>query len=208
MFQRNVPGQTEALAHATVGIAGCGGLGSNVAVSLVRAGIGRIILADFDRIDLSNLNRQHFFRSDLGRLKVDALEDHLRNINPDVKITRHACLLDSESAIACFHEAEVLIEAFDRAESKRWLIEAWCSAFPERPIICGNGISGAGSTSTLRVQRIGRIVMCGDGVTDMSAGLSAPRVAIVANMQANEAVDYFIKRGRIEKNEISSKLGV
>ncbi len=193
IFERNVPDQTNALREATVGIAGCGGLGSNIAVSLVRAGIGRLILVDFDRVEPSNLNRQHFYLSDIGQLKVEALSRHLTAINPDVRIHSHPERLDAERTPIVFREADLLIEAFDRAESKKWLIEAWCAAYPDRPIICGNGLSGAGDTESLRVLKMGNITMCGDGRTDMAIGLSAPRVAIVAAMQANEAVAYFLK---------------
>ncbi len=194
IFERNVADQTEALRDATVGIAGCGGLGSNIAVSLVRAGIGRLILVDFDRVEPSNLNRQHFFLSDIGQLKVEALSRHLTAINPDVRIQSHPERLDADRTPVVFREADLLLEAFDRAESKKWLIEAWCVAYPDRPIICGNGLSGAGDTESLHVLKMGPITLCGDGRTDMTIGLSAPRVAIVAAMQANEAVAYFLRR--------------
>ena len=89
IFERNCSGITEKLQQKTVAIAGLGGLGSNAAIALVRAGIGKLIIVDFDKVELSNLNRQHYFQSDLGRLKSEALRDHLININPDIKLEVH-----------------------------------------------------------------------------------------------------------------------
>ena len=86
LFERNVPGTLEILQKSTVGIAGCGGLGSNAAVSLVRAGIGKLILADHDVVEESNLNRQYYFQSDIGKKKVEALTYHLKAINPEIKL--------------------------------------------------------------------------------------------------------------------------
>ncbi len=80
LFQRNVPGSTEILNASCVGIAGCGGLGSNAAVALTRAGVGRLILADLDIVELSNLNRQYFFQDDVGQFKAEALAEHLKAI--------------------------------------------------------------------------------------------------------------------------------
>ncbi|HVP38874.1 MAG TPA: sulfur carrier protein ThiS adenylyltransferase ThiF [Candidatus Saccharimonadales bacterium] len=194
IFDRNVPGSTGILSRSTVGIAGCGGLGSQAALSLARAGIGRLILVDFDRVQDSDLNRQLYFLEDVGRLKTEALSARLRSVNPEIRITARELRLDPAGVAQVFAEAEVLIEAFDRAESKRWLIEAWCRAFPDRPVVAASGVSGLGKTGALRVRRSGRIVMCGDGESDLSEGLCAPRVAIVANMQANAAVEFLVRR--------------
>jgi len=192
IFARNVPGSTEILRASTVAVAGCGGLGSNAAVALVRAGVGSLILVDHDVVEASNLNRQHFFLGDIGRGKVDALAGHLRAINPDVRLELHARTLTSDDVPRLFAGADVLIEAFDRADAKRWLIEAWCRAFPERRVICASGVSGLGKTESIAVRRAGNIILCGDEVSDLSQGLCAPRVAVVANMQANLAVEVLV----------------
>ncbi len=193
IFERNVPGTRDILLRKTVAIAGCGGLGSNVAVALVRGGIGKLIIADFDRVEVSNLNRQYFFMSDIGKKKTDALSAHLRAINPDVELDPHFIELTPGNVCELFKGADLLIEAFDKAESKAWLIESWCTHFPRKPIICASGLSGYGNTLTLTVRRSGNIVMCGDFETDMSMGLTSSRVAIAANMQANEAIDILVK---------------
>ena len=195
LFARNVPGSTAILAASTVAVAGCGGLGSNAAVALVRAGVGRLILVDQDVVEASNLNRQYFFQGDLGREKVEALADHLRAINAAVSLELHRQTLTPADVPRLFARADVLIEAFDRAEAKRWLIEAWCRAFPERTVVCASGLSGLGRTEAITVKRAGNIILCGDEESDASQGLCAARVAIVANMQANVALEALVNHG-------------
>ena len=192
IFTRNVPGTTEILQKAIVGIAGCGGLGSNAAAALVRAGVGKLILADFDIVEVSNLNRQYYFQSDIGKNKVEALAQHLKAINPKIELDIHKIELTPENISLIFKYAELLIEAFDRAENKRWLIEIWCQAFSEKPIIVGSGLSGIGNSNSLKVKQAGNIYFCGDGETDVSLGLCSARVAIAANMQANAAIEILV----------------
>lgn len=190
LFRRNVPGMTAALARATVGVAGCGGLGSNAALALARAGIGRLILVDADRVEASNLNRQAFFLDDIGRPKVAALAAHLRAINPALRLEAHERRLTPDAVATTFAAADLLLEAFDAAESKQWLIGAWLRAFPGRPVVAASGLAGLGGTDRLRVERHGSLIVCGDQASDMSAGLCSARVAIVAAMQANEAIAW------------------
>ncbi|MBN1880435.1 sulfur carrier protein ThiS adenylyltransferase ThiF [bacterium] len=189
IFSRNVPGTTERLQGVCVGIAGCGGLGSNVAVALTRAGVGRLILADMDRVEASNLNRQHFFLSDIGRFKTDALAAHLRAINPEIGIDMHANEVTPDNMAGIFGQADILVEAFDRAEAKAWLIRRWHKLFPDRPMVAANGLSGYGASGTLHLEQFGKLVLCGDMTTDMAMGLAAPRVLMVAAMQANAVIE-------------------
>jgi len=193
IFDRNVPGMTERLARATVGVAGCGGLGSNIAVALARSGIGRLILADNDAVEISNLNRQAFFTRDVGRRKVDALAEQLCAIRSDLDLVLHDKEVTAANTAELFSDAEVLVEAFDDARAKVRLIEAWTSAYPRRAIVCGNGVAGYGRTGDLKVVRTGRIVLCGDMESDMAMGLAAPRVLVAAAMQANEVVELLME---------------
>ena len=188
IYERNVPGSTEKLAASSVGIAGCGGLGSNAAIALARAGIGRLILADRDLVEESNLNRQSFFLSDVGKVKVEALASMIAAINPGIRLDIHRTEVSPGNAAELFAEADLLIEAFDRAESKRWLMEAWCRSFPERPIVGASGISGIGKSSGIAVRSSGNIYIIGDQETSMEIGLCSARVGLVANMQANVAI--------------------
>jgi len=192
LFSRNVPGSLEVLQRATVAVAGCGGLGSNAAVALVRSGVGRLILADFDRVAKSNLNRQHYFLEDVGKTKVTALAAHLRRINPGVNLTLHPVKLTPANIHQFFAAADILIEAFDRGESKIWLVESWSRQYPDRPVIVGSGLSGIGHTGELRVEKSGRIFVCGDQKNGEERGLSAARVGLVAHMQANTALALLI----------------
>jgi len=196
IYARNVPGLRDILVRKTVAVAGCGGLGSNAAVALVRAGIGRLIIADFDKVEASNLNRQYFFQQDIGKEKTAALAAHLLAINPSLDLHNHFLKLTPQNSIKLFKDADLLIEAFDKAESKAWLIEAWCTHFPQRPIIIASGLSGYGATEALTIKRAGNIIICGDETTDMSMGLVSARVALVANMQANEAIRLLFENNR------------
>jgi sulfur carrier protein ThiS adenylyltransferase len=197
IFERNCLGTTEKLQQKTVAIAGLGGLGSNVAVSLVRAGVGKLIIADFDKVELSNLNRQHYFQSDLGKKKTEALRDHLININPDIKLEVHNKKLEPSDIIRIFKNTDILIEAFDLADSKKWLIETWSKNFPKKPVVSGNGLSGMGHTDNMKVIKAGQIYFCGDGKSEMKMGLLSSRVAIVANIQANVCIELLLT-GRYE----------
>ncbi len=194
LFARNVKGMTDNLQRRIIGVAGCGGLGSNAAVALVRAGVGRLVIADFDRVEISNLNRQHFFQNDLGQEKANVLAKHLKAINPNVKVDAHVIRLTPENTLGLFKNVDLMIEAFDQADAKKWLIETWCRAFPQRHLICGNGISGYGETDALHVLRAGsNLWFCGDGKTEMAMGLCSARVSLVASMQANLAIELLMK---------------
>lgn len=184
---------TRVLAQKTVAIAGCGGLGSNAAVALARCGLGRLLIADHDIIEPSNLNRQAYFQKDIGAKKVYTLARYLRAINPDLHIIPYNHTLTRDDCALLFQPADLLIEAFDRAESKRWLIEAWCRAYPSRPIIIGNGIAGYGDSRSVTISRSGSIYFVGDGHSDQSQGLCGARVALVAAMQANLAVQLLME---------------
>jgi len=188
IFKRNVPGTTEILQKSTVAVAGCGGLGSNAAAALVRSGVGSLILVDFDTVELSNLNRQYYFQSHVGMKKTEALAKLLYGINPDVNLELHSIVLEPQMIEKLFKSADLLIEAFDKAGNKQWLIESWCRAFPDRPVVAASGLSGVGRTEAVKVHKGGNIYFCGDEESQAEEGLCAARVAMVANMQANIAI--------------------
>jgi sulfur carrier protein ThiS adenylyltransferase len=184
MVARHTPGVHERIKGATVGIAGLGGLGSAVAVALARIGVGRLILADFDIVEPSNLNRQQYFIDQLGLTKSEALEANLRRINPYVEYEAHCVRLTPENIPALFAEADVLVEAFDRPDQKAMLLQS----FKEKPIVAASGLAGHGPGETIGVRKMGdRIYVVGDLETGAApgCGLMAPRVGIAAHMQAN-----------------------
>jgi len=194
-FSKHDPKILSILRNSVVGIAGAGGLGSNVAFSLARAGIGTLIIADFDKIEPSNLNRHQYFIEQIGRSKVEALLENLRKINPFSKYEIHNLEINDDNISEIFADAEILVEAFDMAEMKKMLIESWISQFPKRPIIAASGLAGFGKNEKLHTRKIGSLYICGDEDTEVEEGISpmAPRVGIVANMQANLVLELLLK---------------
>jgi sulfur carrier protein ThiS adenylyltransferase len=194
-FAKHDPKILLALRASVVGIAGAGGLGSNAAVALVRAGIGKLIIADHDRIEMSNLNRQQYFWAQIGQVKVRALLENLRKISPFSEYMGLNVRLTPKNIPRIFKTVDVMIEAFDLADQKEMLLEAWISHFPDKPIIMASGLSGFGKNQKLRTRRIGNVYICGDEESEAVEGISpmAPRVGIVANMQANLAVELLVK---------------
>ncbi len=195
IFSAHDKGVLSALRSSTVAIAGAGGLGSNIAVSLARAGVGRLIIADFDKIEPSNLNRQQYTVKQIGLRKVKALRALLKQIAPFTKVKAWDEKVKPKNIEMLFGEADILMEAFDKAEEKSMLINGWLRLHPDRPIIAASGLAGYGGNSRLRTQRIGNLHICGDGESVCPPGISpmAPRVALVANMQANLAVELLVR---------------
>jgi sulfur carrier protein ThiS adenylyltransferase len=185
----------EKLKTKTVGIAGCGGLGSNCAVALARVGIGTLILADYDSISESNLNRQYYFLSQLGEPKAPALKRVIHQINPSVGVIAYEIRLDPEHILRYFKDCDVIVEAFDSAGLKEMLIETVLSAFPEKPLVIGLGMAGWGNNDIIHCRKSDNLYICGDEVSEISDELPplAPRVGIVANMQANTVLEILLK---------------
>ncbi|MDR3766756.1 MAG: sulfur carrier protein ThiS adenylyltransferase ThiF [Butyricicoccus sp.] len=175
------------LSASTVGIAGLGGLGSNIAVALARLGVGRLVLADFDAVDITNLNRQHYFIRHLGRPKAEALREQLMEINPYLQYEAHTVRVTADNACTLFAGCDVICEAFDRADQKAMLAEAVLTGLPDTPLVSGSGMAGWGSANAIQtVRRFGHFYVCGDGESDIAdgVGLTAPRVAVCAAHQA------------------------
>jgi sulfur carrier protein ThiS adenylyltransferase len=182
------------LSNRIVGIAGCGGLGSNCAVALARVGVGKLIIADFDRVEESNLNRQYFFIDQIGKAKVQALKDNIGRIDPGIIIETHNLVLDSNNIPEIFSDCEVIVEAFDKAEMKQMLIETIIEKLPEKYLVCGSGLAGWGQSESIGLSVSGRIYIFGDGsneVNDIHPPL-APRVGIVANLEANQVMEILL----------------
>ncbi|MCU0858862.1 MAG: sulfur carrier protein ThiS adenylyltransferase ThiF [Pontiellaceae bacterium] len=191
MISRHTPGVHAKVKAATVGIAGLGGLGSAIAVALARVGVGRLIIADFDVVEPSNLNRQQYFVDQIGMLKTDALVSNLRKINPYVQVEAHTVKVTPENLFPMFGTVDVMIEAFDRADQKAMLLQAFTEQRPQVPFVGASGMAGFGPEDTLGIRKMGRTVyIAGDLETGArpGCGLMAPRVGIVAHMQANFAL--------------------
>lgn len=185
------------LAQFRVGIAGAGGLGSNCAVALARCGVGTIIISDFDVIEPANLNRQYYFISQVGMLKTSALKENIARINPDTVIIAHTEKLNTTNIPAIFAGCDVVVEAFDSDEMKEMLIETVQNKMPGIPLIIASGLAGWGKNETIRYRKIDdTLFVCGDESTTAGDDLPplAPRVGIVANMQANTVLDILMQK--------------
>lgn len=193
--------ELENLRKKSVGIAGCGGLGSNCAVALARVGVGHLIIVDFDVISESNLNRQYFFHDQIGKAKVLALKENIARINPSVKVTAINVKLDTQNISDIFKEVDVLVEAFDRSDQKQILIEKALIQWPERPLVIGIGMAGWGGNELIHMKQYGNLYICGDRVTEIGPLMPplAPRVGIVSNMQANTVLQILLNGSRVGK---------
>ena len=186
----------EKMKSACVGIAGLGGLGSNIAAALVRSGIGRLVLADFDTVELSNINRQAYFLRDIGKRKTEALAEILREINPFCEIVTHDVRVDEKNCLRIFGECPIVCEAFDGAEEKAMLVNTLLSESKTVKIITGSGMAGFGRANEIATRKISeRLFVCGDGKTDVAdgEGLTASRVIICAGHIASKAVEMILK---------------
>ena len=190
------------LKRKKIGIAGCGGLGSNCAVALARIGIGKLVIADFDVVRKSNLNRQHYYTDQIGQKKVFTLERNIFFINPTVKVEAHDVKLNSKNIVNLFKKCDIIIEAFDDAEMKQMIIETVLDKFPDKPIISGIGMAGFGNNNSIRREKHGNLYVCGDMQTEVADNMPplAPRVGIVAMMQANQAVEILLSDHGFENN--------
>ncbi len=174
------------LARTRVGIIGLGGLGSNVAWMLVRAGVGALVLADPDAVEAGNLDRQFYFLDQVGLAKTDALAANLLRIRPDVRLELHRVRVTGENVAAIFGGCNAIVEAVDAAETKAAVIATCCDALPDTPLVAASGIAGTGPADRVVTQRLGEAVwLCGDAETPADGhALVAPRVALVAAHQA------------------------
>lgn len=173
---------------ATVAICGLGGLGSNIAFALARAGVGKLILIDFDSIDITNLHRQQYKANQIGTSKTDALKENLLEIAPYVTIETHSVRISENNAEALLEKADIICEAFDDAESKAMLVNIVTERMPEKYLVAASGMAGMGSANTIQTRRISkRFYLCGDGASDISeaGSLVASRVMLCAAHQAH-----------------------
>ena len=172
---------------STVAICGLGGLGSNIAVALARAGVGRLILIDFDKVDISNLHRQQYQADQIGLYKTEALTENLKRIAPYVEIISHSVRITEDNFQGLLQDADIICEAFDDAEAKAMLVNGVLEQLHTKYLIAASGMAGLGSANSIKTRRVmERFYLCGDGVSDVKddIGLVAPRVMLCAAHQA------------------------
>ena len=183
------PQQRKILEHARIGVAGLGGLGSNVLCHLVRAGVRRFTAADFDVVSASNLNRQFFFADQIGMKKTEALAQNLRRISRRLELDFHDLKLTEENIPELFADCDIVVEAFDKAEAKTMLIGALAES--GIPVVAASGLAGFGKSNGIRLHKVNtRLYIAGDLTSGISPELApaSPRVGIAAAMEANTVI--------------------
>lgn len=185
--QRHGAELQQKFSEASAAVCGLGGLGSNVAISLARAGVGTLLLIDFDRVDISNLHRQQYSVSQLGIYKTDAMQQILAEIAPYCNVKTHTIKL-AEDHLSLIAECDIVCECFDNAECKAMLVNGIAERYPEKYVIAASGMSGLHTGNTIQTKKRGkRLYLCGDGTSDVAddGTLFAPRVMLCAAHQAN-----------------------
>jgi len=160
-------------------------------VALARVGVGELVIADFDVVEPSNLNRQQYFVDQLGRFKVDALTETLRRINPYVTVTHHPVLLTPDNVPTIFAGCSVVVEAFDRADMKSMLVDSVIANMADTMVVAASGLAGYGPNNAITTRKISRrLYLVGDLTSEARPGngLMAPRVGIAASHQANQVI--------------------
>ena len=173
---------------ATVAVCGLGGLGSNIAVALARAGIGKLILIDFDRIDISNLHRQQYKASQVGSYKTEALLENLQEIAPYAEYETYTVRITEDNAVELLGSADIICEAFDNPEAKAMLADVVLERLPDKFLVAASGMAGLLSANSIKTRRITKhFYLCGDEVSDVTddIGLVSSRVMLCAAHQAH-----------------------
>lgn len=176
------------LLSATVAICGLGGLGSNIAIALARTGIGKLILIDFDRVDITNLHRQQYKADQIGKYKTEALTENIKEIAPYIDIEIVTEHITEDNAAGLLKEADIICEAFDNAECKAMLTNIVLEMMPDKFLVAASGMAGIGSANAIQTRRVSkRFYICGDGTSDVEevGSLVASRVMLCAAHQAH-----------------------
>ena len=196
LSKRHTPEVHRTVTRAKIGIAGLGGLGSNIAAMLARTGISRMVIADLDTVDISNINRQNYYIDHIGVSKTDATEELLRRINPYMRIEKHHVRLDRSNIPIVFGECDVVCEAFDVPSEKAMLINTLFEKCPNVKVVSGSGMAGFGRSNEITTKRLfDDHYICGDGIDmeGVAGGLMSPRVNICAAHMANTVISLLMK---------------
>ena len=188
LIERHGKDLQEKFSSATVAVCGLGGLGSNIAIALARAGIGKLLLIDFDRVDITNLHRQQYKANQIGLYKADALAENLLEIAPYTEMKTVTAKITEENFADLLKGADVVCEAFDNAEAKAMLVNGVLEQLPNCYLVAASGMAGMDTPNTIRTRKVmGRFYLCGDEKNDVAdtIGLVAPRVMLCAAHQAH-----------------------
>lgn len=181
----------EKIAGASVAVCGLGGLGSNIAIALARAGVGSLILIDFDRVDITNLHRQQYKTDQIGMYKTEALARNLSEIAPFLNIEIYTERITEDNAVDLLKKADIVCEAFDSATAKSMLVDVVLEKMPDVYLVAASGMAGFGSVNSIRTRKIAsRFYLCGDEMSDVESGIGlvSSRVMVCAAHQAHMAL--------------------
>ena len=187
LLKRNVKGISEKLKKAKVCILGLGGLGSNVAILLARSGIGYLKLVDFDIVEASNLNRQQYRISHIGMKKTEAIRTIIKEVNPFVEVEILNKKIDRENILSIVGDVEIVVEAFDVAETKAMAREELLIN-GDKILVSASGMAGIGSANEIITRKVrDNFYLIGDNYSDYEeySGIMSTRVMICAAHQAN-----------------------
>ena len=178
----------KAFSSATVAVCGLGGLGSNIAIALARAGVGRLILIDFDRVDITNLHRQQYKATQIGMYKTDALTVNLREIAPYFELETHTERITEDNVLTLLKDADIICEAFDDAECKAMLTDTVLTEMRDKYLVAASGMAGLYDANRIKTRKImSKFYLCGDEVNDVAEGIGlvSSRVMVCAAHQAH-----------------------
>ena len=173
---------------AVVAVCGLGGLGSHIAIALARAGIGKLILIDFDCVDVTNLHRQQYKAAQVGKRKTEALRENLREIAPYLSTEVHNVKITRDNAEELLKDADIICEAFDDEESKAMLTDVVLCSMHGKYLEAASGLAGMGSANDIRTRKITEhFYLCGDEISEVKEqhSLVASRVMVCAAHQAH-----------------------
>ena len=197
LLERHGEYMQKKLSSATVAICGLGGLGSNIAVSLARAGVGKLIIIDFDRVDITNLHRQQYKANQIGMNKTDALRDNLLEIAPYVALETHTICVTEENAAHLLQGADIICEAFDDAECKAMLTNLVLEEMPDKYLVAASGMAGFSSANSIKTRKItSKFYLCGDEQSDVQSegSLVSSRVMLCAAHQAHTVLRILVEQ--------------
>ena len=186
-----------AFSSATVAVCGLGGLGSNIAIALARAGVGRLILIDFDRVDITNLHRQQYKADQIGMYKTVALAENLGEIAPYISLEVHTERITEGNAVTILKDADIICEAFDDAECKAMLTDTVLTKMRDKYLVAASGMAGLYDANRIKTRKVtSKFYLCGDEKSDVAdgIGLVSSRVMICAAHQAHTVLRILAKQ--------------
>jgi sulfur carrier protein ThiS adenylyltransferase len=201
LIERHGEDVQKKFSSATVAICGLGGLGSNIAVCLARAGIGKLILIDFDKVDITNLHRQQYRADQIGRYKTEALRENLKEIAPYIALEVHTVRITEDNAVKLLLDADIICEAFDNAETKAMLTNLVPEKMSDKFLVAASGMAGMGSANVIKTRKItSKFYLCGDEQSDVQTegSLISSRVMLCAAHQAHAILRILAEQFELE----------